>query len=351
LQQKQVLILDTHILIPKKMKLQKTLKQLFEHKTLTREHAREILVNIASETYNQSEIVAFLSVFMMRPITADELAGFRNALLELCMPVDLSDFNTIDMCGTGGDGKDTFNISTLASLVVAGTGIKVAKHGNYGVSSSCGSSNVMEFLGYKFTNDSSVLKRQLDEAGICFLHAPLFNPAMKVVGPIRKELGVKTFFNMIGPMVNPSFPQNQLVGVYDLELARLYNYIYQETGKNYTIIHSLDGYDEISLTSPFKAITNQGEYIYTPEELGFKRLTHESIQGEGTIAAAAVIFRSVLENKGTKAQKNVVLANAAMAIRCHTPFKPYETCLAEARESLESCKALTTLNRLIERSA
>lgn len=333
------------------MKLQHTLKQLFEHKTLTRQQAREILINIASETYNKSEIVAFLSVFMMRPVTADELAGFRNALLEQCQAVDLSDYNTIDMCGTGGDGKDTFNISTLASLVVAGAGIKVAKHSNYGVSSSCGSSNVMEYLGYKFTNDASALKRQLDKAGICFFHAPLFNPAMKVVGPIRKELGVKTFFNMIGPMVNPSFPQNQLVGVYDLELARLYNYIYQETGKNYTIIHSLDGYDEISLTSPFKAITNQGENLYTPEELGFTQLTPKSIEGEGTIAAAARIFCNVLENNSTEAQKNVVLANAAMAIRCQAPFKPFENCLAEARESLESGKAYMALKQLIELSA
>jgi len=199
--------------------MKQTLQYLFDHKTLTRDEAKRILSDIAAGKYNHSQIVSFLTVFRMRTITVEELSGFRDALLELCVPVDLSDFNTIDMCGTGGDGKDTFNISTLASFIVAGAGEKVAKHGNYGVSSSCGSSNVMEYLGYRFTNDVDTLRRQIDEAGICVLHAPLFHPAMKSVAPVRKDMGVKTFFNMLGPLVNPSFPQNQLVGVYDLELS------------------------------------------------------------------------------------------------------------------------------------
>ncbi|MCG8582119.1 MAG: anthranilate phosphoribosyltransferase, partial [Bacteroidales bacterium] len=218
------------------MNIKQTIKQLLNHKTLTRDEARQILVNIAKETYNKSEVVAFLTVFMMRPVTVEELTGFRDALLDLCLRIDLSDFKTIDLCGTGGDGQNTFNVSTLTSLVVAGAGAKVSKHGNYGVSSSCGSSNVMEYLGYRFTNDEDTLKKQLDKANICFLHAPLFHPAMKAVAPIRKELGLKTFFNMLGPMVNPSFPEHQLVGVFSLELARVYQYIYQQTSKQYVIV-------------------------------------------------------------------------------------------------------------------
>lgn len=328
--------------------LQPTLKRLFDYKTLTKDEARGILINIANENYNKSEVVAFLSVYMMRNVTVDELSGFRDALLEMCVRVDLSDFNTIDMCGTGGDGKNTFNISTLASLVLAGAGVKVAKHGNYGVSSSCGSSNVMEYMGYKFTGDADTLRRQIDKAGICFLHAPLFNPAMKAIAPIRKELGVKTFFNMLGPMVNPSFPQNQLVGVFSLELARLYNYIYQQTSKNYVILHSLDGYDEVSLTGSFKAIFRSGERLMTPADLHMKQLTQEDIFGGDTIPEAAKIFTDILDGNGTDAQNNVVLANAAMAIKCVHPEKNIDTCIDDARTSLMSGKAKQALKRLIE---
>ncbi|PZX17397.1 anthranilate phosphoribosyltransferase [Breznakibacter xylanolyticus] len=328
--------------------LQPILKRLFNYDTLGRDEACRVLMDIAGEKYNKSEVVAFMTVYLMRNVTVEELSGFRDALLEMCLRVDMSDFNTIDMCGTGGDGKNTFNISTLASLVVAGAGVKVVKHGNYGVSSSCGSSNVMEYMGYRFTGDRDTLNRQIDQAGICFLHAPLFNPAMKSIAPIRKELGVKTFFNMLGPMVNPSFPQNQLVGVFSLELARMYNYIYQQTTKNYAILHSLDGYDEVSLTSPFKAIFRSGERLMTAADLNMKTLRQEDIFGGNTIPEAAAIFTTVLDGNGTDAQNNVVLANASMAIHCVHAEKEMDICLEMARESLMSGKAKLALKRLIE---
>ncbi len=329
------------------MSIKQTIKALINHKTLTRAQAKEVLVNIAKEQYNQSEVVAFLTVFMMRPVTVEELSGFRDALLELCLRVDLSDYRTIDMCGTGGDGKNTFNISTLASLVVAGTGAKVAKHGNYSVSSSCGSSNVMEYLGYRFTNDENRLKEQLDKANICFLHAPLFHPAMKVVAPIRKELGLKTFFNMLGPMVNPSFPAHQLVGVFSLELARVYQYIYQQTNIKYSIVHALDGYDEVSLTGDFKAITNTGELVYSPADFNMKQIQPEAIFGGDTVPEAAGIFKTILEGKGTEAQNNVVIANAALALNCYSPDKSLVQNIEEARQSLLDGKAAKVLSTLI----
>jgi len=328
--------------------IKETLKKLLEHKRLTRSEAKEILINIAGEQYNGSQVVAFLTVFMMRPISVEELSGFRDALLELCRKIDFSEFNAIDIVGTGGDGKNTFNISTLSSFLVAGAGYKVTKHGNYGVSSSCGSSNVMEYLGYTFSNEQDILKRQVDKAGICFLHAPLFHPAMKTVAPYRKELGLKTFFNMIGPLVNPSFPKNQLLGVYSLEVLRLYQYLYQDTDKNFAIIHSLDGYDEISLTSDFKMITNAGEQLISPEELGFKRINQEDIFGGDTVPEAAKIFSDILEGKGTEAQNSAVIANAAMAIQCLNQDKSISDCLGEAKESLESGKAKQVLKTLID---
>jgi anthranilate phosphoribosyltransferase len=322
------------------------LNHLFENNSLTKTEAKEILKKIASGAFNQSQVSSFLTVYRMRSITVEELEGFRDALLDLCIRVDLSEYNLLDLCGTGGDNKDTFNISTLTAFVVAGTGIKVAKHGNYGVSSVCGSSNVMEYLGIKFTNDKDLLRKNIDEAGICFLHAPLFNPAMKQIAPIRKELGVKTFFNMLGPMVNPTFPQNQIVGVYSLELARLYSYLYQKADKNYSILHSLDVYDEISLTSPFKLISRHTERIFEPADLGFELLKHEALAGGSTIEASAKIFMDVLSGKGTKAQNDVVIANAMMAIQCCMPELPLETCKAMASESLQSGKALKVLNTL-----
>ncbi len=327
--------------------MKQVLAQLFEYKALSKDQAKQVLINIADSKYNQSQIAAFLSVYLMRSITVDELEGFREALLELCLKIDLSSYEAIDLCGTGGDSKDTFNISTLSSFVVAGAGIKVAKHGNYGVSSSCGSSNVMEYLGYNFTNDLSLIEKQIDKAGICFLHAPLFHPAMKIVAPIRKELGVKTFFNMLGPLVNPSFPKFQLTGVFSLELARLYNYLLQKAGNEFVILYSLGGYDEISLTSPFKMISKTKEQLFTPEEIGFKSLKEMDLFGGKTISDSAAIFLNVLNDSGTIEQKNVVLANSAMAILCARPESSIAECIALAKESIESKRAFNAFNKLL----
>jgi anthranilate phosphoribosyltransferase len=325
------------------------LNRLINHEILSKEEAKNVLVNISNGNYNPSQIASFLTVYMMRSISIEELSGFREALLELCVRVDLSAYNTIDLCGTGGDGKDTFNISTLASFVAAGAGIKVAKHGNYGVSSISGSSNVMENLGVKFSNDSDFLERSIDKAGICILHAPLFHPAMKNVGPIRKELGARTFFNMLGPMINPSFPKNQLVGVYNLELARIYAYLYQSTDINFTILHSLDGYDEVSLTCPTKTITDKMEGILKPEDFGVRTLLQSEIEGGKTIEESAQMFTNIISGKGTEAQNNVVCANAAMAIATVTKCSPLEG-FELAKESLFSGKGLAALKTLQELS-
>ncbi|RAV29827.1 anthranilate phosphoribosyltransferase [Sinomicrobium soli] len=326
------------------------LNRLINHETISKEEARNVLVNISGGAYNTSQIAAFLTVYMMRSITVEELEGFRDALLELCIAVDLNGTEVIDLCGTGGDGKDTFNISTLASFVTAGAGVPVAKHGNYGVSSKCGSSNVMEFLGIRFSSDMDFLRRSLDETNICVLHAPLFHPAMKNVGPIRKELAVKTFFNMLGPMVNPAFPKNQMVGVFNLELARMYGYLYQNTDKNYTILHTLDGYDELSLTGPAKAIRNQSEEMLSPSDFGLAPLQQDAIKGGNSIEESAAIFMNVLQGKGTEAQNNVVCANAALAIATTRQIAPQQA-LGMARESLESGKALHALKKLRDISA
>src|SRR5882762_2539903 len=319
--------------------MKKILQYLFEHKTLSRETAKEILLGISKGIYNESEITAFITVFLMRSITIDELQGFRDALLELCVRVDLNGHDVIDIVGTGGDGKNTFNISTLSCFIVAGTGNKVAKHGNYGATSVSGSSNVMEQLGYKFKAESEKLKAEIEQANICFLHAPMFHPALKAVGSIRKNLGVRTFFNMLGPMVNPAFPRFQLVGVYNLEMARVYNYLLQQGEGRYTIIHSLDGYDEISLTGDTKVITNQGERIMTPEELGKRMVNATDIYGGNTVEEAAKIFARILKVEGTWAQNAVVLANAAMALYATGGFADYDTAYGAAVESLESGKA------------
>ena len=325
--------------------MKQILNRLINHETISREEAKGVLVEISNGSFNDSQIAAFLTVYMMRSITLEELEGFRDALLEMCLAVDLDQYNPVDLCGTGGDGKDTFNISTLASFVTAGAGVKVAKHGNYGVSSSCGSSNVMEYLGIKFSSDKPFLERSLEEAGICFLHAALFHPAMKNVAPIRKSLAVKTFFNMLGPMVNPAFPKNQVVGVYSLELARMYAYLYQKTDKNFTILHALDGYDEISLTGNTKMITNKAETMFSPQDLDLKPIEAAQISGGNTIESAAEIFMNVLNNKGTEAQTNVVCANAAMAISTVKKTEP-KMAFLEARESLASGKALQAFNEL-----
>ena len=327
--------------------MKQILNHLFENKTFTRKESKNILTIITQGTYNNSQIAAFMTAYCMRNITVDELEGFRDAMLELCLPLDLETDNLIDLCGTGGDGKDTFNISTLASFVVAGAGYKVAKHGNYGVSSGCGSSNVMEYLGYQFTNDAGKLKDSINKANICFLHAPLFHPAMKTVAPIRRELGVKTFFNMLGPMVNPARPKNQMVGVYNLELARIYAYLYQQSDVKYTILNALEGYDEISLTCDFKTFSADGEKINSIEALGFEKLDPSEIVGGSTVAESADIFMKVLNNEATTAQNNVVLANAAIAIKTIHPEKTFADCFYEAEESLMSKAALKSFKTLV----
>lgn len=327
--------------------MKKILNHLFENKTFSREEARKILTSIALGEFNSSQIAAFITAYCMRNITVEELQGFRDSMLDLCLKVDFSDFELVDLCGTGGDGKDTFNISTLASFVVAGAGHQVAKHGNYGVSSGCGSSNVMEYLGYSFTNDEDSLKRSLDKAGICFLHAPLFNPAMKTVAPIRKELGVKTFFNMLGPMVNPAQPKNQIVGVFSLELARLYAYLYQQTDKNYTIIHAVDGFDEVSMTCDFKSFSKKGEVLTQISDLGFEEINEQEIKGGDTVESSARIFMDILNGEGTDAQTNVVLCNAALAIQTIKQGSTFADCYYEAEESLLGKKALHSFKQLI----
>ena len=325
------------------------LNRLINQESISSEEAKNVLVNISAGQYNQSQIASFLTVYMMRSITLQELRGFRDALLELCIPVNLNDYNTIDLCGTGGDGKDTFNISTLSSFITAGAGINVTKHGNYGVSSACGSSNVMEYLGIKFTNDIDFLKRSIDKTGICVLHAPLFHPAMKNVAPIRKELGVKTFFNMLGPMVNPAFPKNQMVGVFNLELLRLYGYLYQDTDKNYAIVHALDGYDEISLTGKTKVISNNYETLFSPQDLGVNSVQQKEIFGGNTVAQAAKLFTKIINGEGTEAHNNVVCANAGLAIATVKQISHKEG-FDLAKESLLSGKAKQSLSKLIELS-
>ena len=321
------------------------INKLSSHNTLSKDEAKEVLLNISKGKYNNSHISSFLTIFMMRNITLEELQGFKEALLELCIKIDLSDYNTIDLCGTGGDNKDTFNISTLSAFVTAGAKVNVSKHGNYGVSSSCGSSNVLEFLGVKFSNNKDFLKKSIEKSGICILHAPLFHPAMKNVAPIRKELGLKTFFNILGPLVNPSFPKNQIVGVFNLELARLYSYLFQKTNKNYAIIHSLDGYDEISLTGNVKIITRNEENIFSPQDLSLQKLNSKSINGGETIKESAKIFMNILQNKGTKSQNQVIFANAGLAISTALNIS-IEDGIEKAKEALKSNKAFEAFNKL-----
>lgn len=325
--------------------MKETLNRLIKHEKLTKVEAKTILVNISKGLYNPSQIAAFITVYMMRAISLEELEGFRDALLELCIPVPLDDYNTIDLCGTGGDGKNTFNISTLASFITAGAGVLVTKHGNYGVSSISGSSNVMEALGIAFSNDIDYLKRCLDEANICILHAPLFHPAMKEVGPIRRALGVKTFFNMLGPLVNPAFPKNQMVGVFDLELARRYSYLYQKGTKNYAVLHTLDGYDEISLTGPTKYISRNEEGFLDASHFNTRTIAPEAIFGGDSIEDSAKIFMNILNGNGTEPQNKVVCANAGLAIATATG-KSIEEGFQLAEESLNSGQALTALKTL-----
>ncbi|MGZ3862551.1 MAG: anthranilate phosphoribosyltransferase [Bacteroidia bacterium] len=325
--------------------MKKYLKKLYESQTLTKQESREVLLHISEGKANPSEMASLLTVYLMRPISVEELAGYRDVLLELCVPVDI-DGPSIDVCGTGGDSKNTFNISTLSAFVAASCGVRVAKHGNYGVSSVSGSSNVLEHLGYKFTNDIDLLKRQLDRNNICFMHAPLFHPALKNVGPVRKEMGVKTFFNMLGPLVNPARTSHKMVGVYNLELARVYHYLLQSEDQKYCVVHSLDGYDEISGTSDFKIYTEKGEHVLSPNQFGIHGISEESLLGGDTVADAAEIFTDVMQNRGTREQTAVLAINSAYAIHCYTN-KPVEECLGEAKDAIVSGKVYSTFKDLI----
>jgi anthranilate phosphoribosyltransferase len=324
-----------------------TINELFQQKLFSRHEASEMLVNMTNGTFSSAQTAALLATFQVRGITVDELAGFRDALRDMCLKVNLSDYDTIDLCGTGGDGKDTFNISTLASFVVAAAGGKVAKHGNYGVSSVCGSSNVLEYYGYRFSADTCKLKRELDQAGICFLHAPLFNIAMKNVADVRRQLGVKTIFNMLGPLVNPSFPKAQMVGVFSAELARIYAYLFQQENKPFAVVYSLDGYDEVSLTSPFKYFSNMGEELIEPEDLLLPYLDKSDLVGGTSIEESSTLFLKILKGEGTGAQNAVVSANAGIALNLKNPNKSMEECIGMAREVIESGKAFKSFEKLI----
>ncbi len=328
--------------------MKQILYRLFEHQFLGRDEAREILQNMVSGLYTEAQIASLITVFLMRSISVEELAGFRDALLDMRVVTDLSEYDPIDIVGTGGDGKNTFNVSTAACFVVAGAGYKVAKHGNYGATSISGASNVMEYHGVKFTTEIDRLKRSIGETNMAYLHAPIFNPALKAVAGVRKSLGVRSFFNMLGPLVNPAMPRNQLLGVYNLPLLRLYSYSFQHSGNRFAVVHSLDGYDEISLTDSFKVITGKSEHIYTPEEIGLNRNTEADLFGGDTVARAAEIFDSVLTGTATLNQTNCVVANAAFAIRVLCPEKSIAACIEASRESLESGKAILKFKKFVE---
>lgn len=328
--------------------MKQILYKLFEHRYLDRQEAAKTLFDIAQGKYNDTQVASLITVFLMRNISVDELCGFRDALLEMRTPVDLGAYEPIDIVGTGGDGKNTFNISTAASFVVAAAGYPVVKHGNYGATSVSGASNVMEQHGVRFTDNPDILRRSMGETNIAYLHAPYFSPAMKAVAPIRKALAVRTFFNMLGPLVNPVRPKYQLLGVYNLPLLRLYSYTYQESESRFAVIHSLDGYDEISLTGEFKVSSNDNEKIYTPESLGFERIKGEELDGGNTPGEASAIFDRIMDNTSTKAQKEVVIANAAFAIRLASPEKSLNECIDVAKETLESGKAKATLKKFVD---
>ncbi|VAW13561.1 Anthranilate phosphoribosyltransferase [hydrothermal vent metagenome] len=327
--------------------MKKILTHLFSGNKLSREEAKEVLLEVGQGCHSEAEFASLLTVYLMRPITSEELAGFRDAMLDLCLFTDLSEYNAIDVVGTGGDGKNTFNISTLAAFVIAGAGFKVAKHGNYAVSSNCGSSNVLEYLGYQFSNDTVKLKRELDSAGICFLHAPLFHPAMKHIAPVRRALKVKTFFNILGPMVNPSFPKHQLLGVYNREVFDLYKEVYKSSGISYCIINSLDGYDEVSLTNGIRYVSNNSEGVLHPSDFGFDRVKPEELFGGDNVEEAAKVFTGILNKKGATPQNNVVIANAALGLQSILPEKGLLECVEIANDSLKSGKAFQAFQKLI----
>lgn len=328
--------------------MKETLEYLFEGNTLTRAEAKKSLLEVGQGKHSEVEFASFLTVFKMRPMASEELAGFRDAMTDLCLVTDLSAYNGIDVVGTGGDGKNTFNISTLACFVLAGAGINVTKHGNYAVSSTSGSSNVLELLGYKFSNDLGKLKNDLDKSNFCFLHAPLFHPAMKHIAPVRRALRVYTFFNILGPMVNPSSPKHQVLGVNNLENFKHYKHVYESLDVNFAVVNSHDGYDEISLTDDAHISSNQKDYSVSPTDFGMKTIQPEKLYGGDSLEDAARIFVNILEGKGTTEQSNAVLANAALGINLVHPEKSLLECVEIARESLHSKKAFNKLKAVVE---
>lgn len=329
--------------------MKQILNRLFAHQYLDRTEAHDVMTRMAAGEYNESQIAAFISVYLMRSISIDEFMGFTDALLDLRTNVDvLQAYNPIDIVGTGGDNKNTFNISTLSCFTVAAAGYKVAKHGNYGATSVSGASNVMELHGVKFTSDINKLEKSIEETNIAFLHAPLFNDALKVVAPVRKALGVRTFFNMLGPVVNPIRPKRSVLGVFNLKMARMYYYMYQQTDVNYSIIHGLDGYDEVSLTGDFKIINREKEEIFSPEDFTLDKCTEIELDGGNTPQIAANIFDNVVNNTATIAQKNAVIANSAVAIRTINPMLSIEDCVHQAREAIDSGSLKKTFKRFLE---
>lgn len=328
--------------------MKEILQYLFEGNKLTREQAKTSLTEVGKGMHSEAEFASFLTVFKMRPVESEELAGFRDAMFELSTRIDLSEYNGIDIVGTGGDGKNTFNISTLACFVVAGAGIKVTKHGNYAASSTSGSSNVLEYLGYQFSNKADKLKSDLDKGNFCFMHAPLFHPAMKHIAPVRRALKVPTFFNILGPMINPSSPKYQVLGVNNHENFAHYAKVYDSLDVNFAIVHSLDGYDEISLTSNAKIGFKGKETTLSPDSFGVQMLKPEDLYGGLSVEDAAKIFTNVLSNKANSAQKSVVVANAALALHIVHPKKSLIDCVEMATESIESGKALECLKSVTQ---
>ena len=322
------------------------LQNLISSTDLSFEESRQAILKIGSGEINPAQIAAFLMGIQQKGITVDELKGFREGMLELAIGIDLTEFDAMDVCGTGGDGKDTFNISTTSAFVVAGAGQNVAKHGNHGVSSPVGSSTVLEHLGVKFTNDVDFLRAKIEKAGICYLHAPLFHPAMRFVGPIRKELGIKTFFNILGPLMNPAKVQKQLSGVFDLKTFELYKDLFLSTGTKFGVLHALDGYDEVSLTGDFRLANNQSDRVLEPNDFGFANINAQQLSGGNTLEESAKIMTDILKNEGTKAQTDTVIINAAVALSVARDIN-IEEGIAQAKESLESGKALRSLELLV----
>lgn len=320
-------------------------EDILEGRRLSVEEGRSLMEEMLHDQFPLPRVAALVTCIRVRGVTVDLLDGFSQALLDAATPVDLRTDNLVDVCGTGGDGKDSFNISTTVAFILAGAGYKVAKHGNVAVSSSCGSSNVLEALGVPLTADTSRLQRSLEQSGVCFLHAPLFHPALRRFGPMRKELGFKTVFNALGPLVNPVRPSYQFAGVYNLELQRLYSTLLQRRGGRFAVVHSLDGYDEVSLTGVARVTTRQGTYELRPRDLGVSTLSPESIRGPGDAVAGAALITAILEGRGSSAHEDVTCANAAVAIHSFEGGGELSYCMERARESLRSGRALQALRR------